>query len=296
VRRWKFWDEAASNQETAPPETAQSGSLPGRTAHAGEPVPKPSSAPPPLPTHSEAQQRLASLTRRRDGILFDVEQAELARTADNPWRERMALLGETLKVVQNDIAALDREPRVVRPPLPPTPIVISEVTPDDPARILFTVGSTEFHYESDLDWAEKGTTIARGELLRTQGDPAAIIPDEIPGDLRDELASHLENSLFIFATDLRHRADEDQPQPDSATLADLAQPCPICGHWQSWGGFCATCADRANRRRALEAEFMRISAEQAAEEEERAKWAERLPTALRRLKDVEDEIAALSQL
>jgi hypothetical protein len=296
VRRWKFWDESESNQETASPGSAQSGSLPGRTAHAGEPVPKPGAASTHRPTHSEAQQRLASLTRRRDGILFDVEQAELARSADNPWRERMALLGETLKVVQNDIAALDREPRVVRPPLSPTPIIISEVTPDDPARIVFTIGSTEFHYESDLDWAERGTTIARGELLRTQGDPAAIIPDDIPAGLQLELASHLENSLFIFATDLRHRADEGQPQPESATLADLAQPCPICGHWQSWGGFCATCAERANRRRVLEAEFMRISAEQAAEEEERAKWAERLPTALRRLKDVEGEIAALSQL
>jgi hypothetical protein len=296
VRRWKFWDESESNRETAQPEIAQSGSLPGRTAHAGDPVPKPSAASTHLPTHSEAQQRLASLNRRREGILFDVEQAELARTADNPWRERMALLGETLKGVQSDIAALDREPRVVRPPLPPTPITISEVTPDDPARIAFAVGSTEFHYESDLDWAEKGTTIARGELSRTKGDPAAIIPEEIPVELRDELASHLENSLFIFATDLRHRADEGQPLPESPTLSDLAEPCPICGHWQSWGGFCATCADRANRRRVLEAEFMRISAEQAAEEEERAKWAERLPTALRRLKDVEDEIAALSQL
>jgi hypothetical protein len=296
VRRWKFWDESESNQEAAAKETAQTGSLPGRTAHAGDPAPRPSAPRPQMPTHSEAQQRLASLKRRRDGILFDVEQAELALTPDNPWRERMALLGETLKVVQNDIASLDNEPRVNRPPLPPTPIVISEVTPDDPATIAFNVGPTAFRYESDLDWAEKGTTIARGELLRTQGDPAAIIPEEVSVDLRDELTSHLENSLFIFATDLRHRADEGQPLPESPTLSDLALPCPICGHWQSWGGFCATCADRANRRRALEAEFMRISAEQAAEEEERATWAERLPTALRRLRDVEAEIDALSQL
>ena len=296
MRRWKFWDESEPNREAAPPETVQSGSLPGRTAHAGDPVPKPSAASTHLPTHSEAQQRLASLKRRRDGIMFDVEQAELARTADNPWRERMALLGETLKGVQSDVAALDREPRVVRPPLPPTQITISDVKPDDPANIVFTVGSTGFRYESDLDWAERGTTIARGELLRTMGDPAAIIPTDIPGELRDELASHLENSLFIFATDLRHRGDEGQPLPESPTLTDLAQPCPICGHWQSWGGFCATCADRANRRRVLEAEFMRISAEQAAEEEERAKWAERLPSALRRLADVDGEIAALSQL
>jgi hypothetical protein len=296
VRRWKFWDESEPNREAAPPETVQSGSLPGRTAHAGDPVPKPSAASTHLPTHSEAQQRLASLKRRRDGIMFDVEQAELARTADNPWRERMALLGETLKGVQSDVAALDREPRVVRPSLPPTQISISDVKPDDPANIVFTVGSAGFRYESDLDWAERGTTIARGELLRTMGDPAAIIPTDIPGELRDELASHLENSLFIFATDLRHRGDEGQPLPESPTLADLAQPCPICGHWQSWGGFCATCADRANRRRVLEAEFMRISAEQAAEEEERAKWAERLPSALRRLADVDGEIAALSQL
>ena len=84
--------------------------------------------------------------------------------------------------------------------------------------------------------------------------------------------------------------------PESPTLADLALPCPICGHWQSWGGFCAACADRANRRRVLETEFIRISAEQAAEEEERAKWAERLPTALRRLADVDGEIDALSKL
>jgi hypothetical protein len=295
VRSWKFWEGSTTDDKQADTDAAQSHSLPGRTAPVGEPIPQPVDTPAPKLTRDQAKQRLAALNRRREGILFDLDQAELATMPENPWRERIALYGETIKVVQSDIAALDREPHVSRPTLPTTPIQIETVAPDDPAVVAFDVGMVAFRYESEIDWAERGTTIARGELIRMTGDPAQLVPADMPAEFREELASHLDNSLFIFATDLRRLADEGEPFPD-ATLSDLAKPCPICGHWQSWGGFCAVCAERANRRRALEAEFMRISAEQSAEEDERAKWVERLPVARRRLADVDAEIALLLKL
>lgn len=295
MRTWKFRPESHTvpDQEQSDPEIPSTHSLPGRTARVGEPVPQPEPETRQPLSEEQRRQRIAVLERRRTGILFDLDQAELAAQPENPWRERIALYGETLDVVRRDIEALDREPRVSRPLLPPAPITIQTVAPDDPAVIAFNVGTQSFVFESELDWAERGTTITHGELIRSTGDPAALVPDTIPPELQGELVAHLDRSLFIFATDLRRLADNNQPFP-TATLADLAHPCPICGHWQAWGGSCAVCAERANRRRALEAEFQRISAEQTEEENERARWAERRSVARRRLADVDAEIAALA--
>jgi hypothetical protein len=107
------------------------------------------------------------------------------------------------------------------------------------------------------------------------------------------LSRHLADSVFVFATDLRDRALAGEPLPTAPTLADLAQPCPDCGGWRDWHGRCSTCTQRAFERQQLHAEAERLRREQAKEEEERHKWAERLPFARRRLADIDAELATL---
>jgi hypothetical protein len=111
------------------------------------------------------------------------------------------------------------------------------------------------------------------------------------------LAAHLAESAIVFATNLRDRAvDGEPPLPPERprpTLADLAEPCPICGEWREWGGTCETCAARAYQTQLLNAEAVRLATEREAEEEDRHKWAERLPVARRRMADTEAEIARI---
>jgi hypothetical protein len=107
------------------------------------------------------------------------------------------------------------------------------------------------------------------------------------------LVEHLAASLFVFATDLRDRALNGQPLPTAPTLADLARPCDACGGWQDWHGTCPECQRRAWQRQHLDAEEERLRREREREEDERARLADRLPIARRRLAEVDAEIAAL---
>jgi hypothetical protein len=81
--------------------------------------------------------------------------------------------------------------------------------------------------------------------------------------------------------------------PPPATLADLARPCDECGGWHDWHGTCAECQRRAWRRQELDVEEERLRTERAREDEERARLADRFPTARRRLAEVDAEIASL---
>ena len=58
--KWRFWEKEPTRE--------QSSALPGRTATAGEPV-VPHAAPP--RSQTPAPERIATLKRRRDGILFE---------------------------------------------------------------------------------------------------------------------------------------------------------------------------------------------------------------------------------
>jgi hypothetical protein len=109
------------------------------------------------------------------------------------------------------------------------------------------------------------------------------------------LIRHLQESLDVFALDLRERSLEGTALPTGATLADLARPCPVCGDWLDWKGHCDACARRAWQRQNLKAEAARIEKEREDEESDRHKWAERLPVARKRLADIEGDIAVLEQ-
>jgi hypothetical protein len=280
--KWRFWER--------PPEPSTTPTNPPRrTAPAGEII-RPE---PPVPQSAAADpQRLATLKRRRETLVFDVEQSELAAQPENPWRERIALLNETIANVSADLAALT-PPRLNRPAFPPKPVAIDEVRWEDPASVSFTIDSETFRYTSEIDWAERGTYVSRNELALQAGKPATLVPETFPPELMSTAQDRLTEALFIFASDLRHRAESDQPLPTNVTLDSILSICPECGDWQAWGGYCPTCTALAQQRQALTDEMSRLGDEARQEEEERAKLADRLGVARRRLAETESEIARI---
>jgi hypothetical protein len=206
----------------------------------------------------------------------------------------MELLDRSLATVEDDLRALAAIPPLPAIALPETPITEIDVRLEEPVSVAFTIGPERFRWEEEIDWDQRGGPVVRGQFQQRAGDAAALVPDDFPPDRREALARHLADSVAVFAVDLRNRALEGGPFPAQATLADLARPCPECGGWRDWRGHCDTCAARAYQRQTLQAEAARLAQEREAEEEDRHKWAERLPVARRRLTDVDAEIAALA--
>jgi hypothetical protein len=239
------------------------------------------------------QQRLDALRRRRDMAAYDLERAVAAREPENPWRERMALLERSLATIEEDLHALDALPILPGVPLPETPITDIAVDLEEPVSVSFAIGPERFLWEEEIDWDQRGGLVVKGQLQQRTGNAAALIPASVPADRREGLHRHLEQSVNVFAVDLRDRALEGEPLPETPTLADLARPCETCGGWRDWRGHCDACAARAYRRQTLDQEAARIAQEQDAEEADRYKWSERLPVARKRLADTEAEIAAL---
>jgi hypothetical protein len=262
-----------------------------------EPAPE---ATPPAPTGRRRraadpamQARLDQLVRRRDMAAYDLERAEGARQPDNPWRERIELLDRSLATIEDDLRALDATPPLPTYPLPETPIAGISVQGEDPTSVAFSIGGERFRWEEEPDWDQRGGPVVRGQLRQTEGEATALVPADVPADRREALAAHLGESITVFALDLRDRALEGEPLPAAPTLADLARPCPECGGWRDWRGNCDACAARAFRRQTLLGEAERLAKEREEEEEDRARWAERLPVARKRLADAEAEIAKL---
>jgi len=241
----------------------------------------------------EAAAAIAKLRSRREQLAFDLERAESAHDPDNPWADRIALLDDTLATIEHDLADLAALQPLPLLALPPTPITHIAAQRDDPIAVTFRIAPEGFRYEEETDWDQRGGPVVRGELVRRAGDASRLAPGSIPDDRREDLARHLIASTDAFAVDLRNRALEASSLPAAPTLADLAEPCPVCGNWREWGGTCATCAQRAFLRQQLNSEAIRIAKERDAEEEDRHKWAERLPVARRRMLDLDQQIAAL---
>lgn len=245
---------------------------------------------------AELRRRLTRLENQREQTQFDIAQGELALETDNPWKQRVALLTETLETVEADrkrVEQIDPEPYWQVPPVPITdPSVQIE---NDVATVRYSVGDERFVYEEPLDWAERGHQIARMELQLVEGQPEAVMPDNVPADMEAALLAHLDHSLFVFATVLRDTHLEEEPLPTNATLADLAPPCPVCGGWMDYRGRCQACARRKMRLQELFQERGRLLNERAAEIEEQHRIAERLPLARKRLRDIEFQIGELVQ-
>lgn len=238
---------------------------------------------------------IAQLRHRRQDVLYEIEQGELAAGDENPWTERTELLTEALATVEDDIKALDNAPSQPYASLPETPITDIVVETGEPPNVSFTIAGQAFRYSEDLDWAERGHQVIRTELVRRAGDPAALVPAETPDELKPALAAHLTESLFAFASDLRDRALDGETLPTQPTLADLGRPCPDCGGWMEWGGVCQACARRKAERFRLMSERNDLLGKRAREADERSRLIERLPVARRRLADIDTEIAAVER-
>jgi hypothetical protein len=284
----RFWQRDDDDQSLPPASDAAERPLPPHLAAARE------RAQPETPPDRIAR-RAAELHRRRQAALFDIAQGELASSEDNPWQERIALLSEALATVNDDLARLDNTPPEPYAPLPETPITHISVGDDEPPSVRFSIGDRRFVYAEEIDWAERGHQVTRGELRRQEGDPTSLVPRETPPDVREALDTHLTESLFVFASDLRDRVLDGEPLPSDPTLADLGRPCDACGGWLDWRGRCQACARRNAERLSLKRELDRLMDERASEAEERHRFAERLPVARRRLADVEIELNALER-
>lgn len=283
MRHWKFWEKppVPPRPEPAPAETYRI--PPRKDAIAISPRLDP-----------EQASRLRRLRQRRATVLYDVERAEEATRSDNSWDERVRLIDETIKSVEADLGAIDLDRSPAGEELPATPIVNIRVSLEPPPSVSFSIGGEVFRYEEDLDWAERGFQIARSDLVRRSGDPAALIPDGVPGERKPRLVGHLTDSLFVFATGLRDVSVENQLLPASPTLSDLAKPSPEHGDWLDWAGDSPEKKRRDLKRAEMRTELERFRSEQAKETDERARWEDRLPIARRRLAEIDAEIANLN--
>lgn len=276
---WKFWERKREDAEKPRRRTAPAGEIPRADLDAPAVVYDP--------------KRLNTLRRRRDALLFDVEQSEMAARPDNPWLARIDLLNQTIASVQADLEAVEPLPVPPRVPFDATPVRIDTVRWEDPAIVAILIGNERIEFISELDWAERGAYISRNELIFESGDLDRLLPGELPIEQVVETRERLEHALFIFASDLRNRAEQDEPMPRNVTLDLIIQICPVCGDWRAWGGYCPTCTEVEQRQARFRQEIERIHADIAAEREERDKLADRLPVALRRLAETDQEIARI---
>jgi hypothetical protein len=280
---WKFWDKPP--EPTVPAPVAVD-------AHRRFSA-KPRTDLVPSVSDPALEDKLNRLRRQRESVLFDVEQAELANADENPWLERVDLLDEALANVRSD---RDRWRAESRPPgraFPATPIESIAWSAEPVPAVAFTIGNQDFRYEEEIDWAERGFQLARSELMLTHGDPAALIPSDVPDNERPALLGHLTSSLFVFATNIRDRELEGAPLPATPTLSDLANPDTVNGGWLDWSGHSSEGARKEAEGRRLDDEERRLLAERARELDELARWQDRLPIARRRLTDVDAAIDAL---
>src|SRR5262245_5216137 len=90
MARWRFWERENTTQ-TALPVYSQATPEIAPKARGFQPPP-PRDQPSLNSLIADTSDKLTRLYRRRDAVMFDVEQAESAAQPDNPWFERIALL------------------------------------------------------------------------------------------------------------------------------------------------------------------------------------------------------------
>lgn len=283
MARWRFWEKEERAEPGPPPAAPPQFKIRPRT----DLNPSAAASDPALAAAHDL------LVKRRAGILLDVEQTEAATRPDNPWLDRVREIDDALAAVAREQAAVSAEPRSVGAPLPAAPIVDIRVATTAPPSVRFQIGPETFVFEEDLDWSERGFQLARSDLLLRFGSVGNLPDQSLPPSEREAAASHLANSLFVFATDMLDRALSDRALPERPTLADLAVPSPEHGGWLDWHGASPEHHRRERLRQDLEMEAERLRTERARELEERARWADRLPIARRRLADVDAELAKL---
>lgn len=280
MRNWKFWKRDPTPQ---PPRSAEDHDEPNIAPRARGFVP-----PPPRSDRlATGDERRIRLIERYNEVARQLEEAESATEPDNVWTQRITLIDQALVANSQETRQLDAFERRPGIPLPEKRITGIKVKTEEPPTVSFRIGSEPFVFAEEIDWAERGTTVVRGDLVKQLGSATRLLPENLPLDRASELLEHLDDSLFVFATDLRDRAIAGEPLPASPTLADLARPCETCGGWQDWRGNCAACQKREIAKRELLKEREHLLGERSHQMDERAKRVEQIPVLRRRLADVE---------
>ena len=282
---WKFWEKAVAELET-PAVRAPAGrfNVRPRTDLIGGA----------LPADQAAASNVSALRKRRDAVLFDVEQATLAGEPTNPWLDRVATIDEAARAVESDLRRLARPGAPAQGmALPAIPVTVVNVVVEPSPRVVVKVGDRDLVYVEDLDWAERGHQIAWTELHLEEGDISALVPAAIEEGSRAELLEVLGDSLFRLATDARDWATAERPVQPPRPLTELAVPDAEFGGWIDVTGSSPRRRAHAVRTSGLTAELERLRTERDRELEEMARWRERLPIAQRRLRDVDEQIAAV---
>lgn len=265
--------------------------------------PKPRILPPHLQRHLQerahnidddqtaVESRRAALERRRMAIQFDIDQGELALEPENPWTHRITLLTEALANVESELQAMRMVAAGPFHPLPPTPVTDVQVSAIEPYTVSFRIGDEQFRWSEKLDWIERGGILAQPEFVPESGNAANLVPGDTPPHLIELLTDHLRDSVTTYAIALRDARLAGDELPTGITLAELAPPCPVCGGWMDYALTCNSCAVRKVNEQALFQERQHLMKERSAEAEERHRLGERLPLALRRMADLERELA-----
>lgn len=242
---------------------------------------------------ANSESRLAALERRRFAIQFDIDQGELALSPENPWTHRIELLSEALANVESELAAIRQVQQQPFFLLPETPVSDIAVSDSEPYQVSFRIGEEAFQWGERLDWIERGGILAQPEFVQESGNVANLVPQNTPPELVETLTDHLRESVTAFAVVLRDARLGEDAFPADVTLAELAPKCPVCGGWMDFNRTCNTCAVRKVNEQNLFQERQHLMKERSSEAEERHRLGERLPLALKRMEDLERQIAEL---
>ncbi len=287
---WDFWKSSDETKPGTPAESDQT-DRPRTASYSSPPPLRPPIASVLSPERRE--RRIGDLIRRRDGLRFDIEQGELARSADNPWQERIVLLQESMATVAADraqLAAIDPEPTWHVPPLAVTDPAVAVA---EPTRVSFRIGDLLFEFVEATDWDNRGGMVVRGDLRRTAGDAAAISAGVAEPTPPLDWQPILDSALMTFALALRDAALEATETPAVSTLRDIIREDVAVGGWINLHGTNNVRVQRAFQRQELRAEEERLRLELTREDEQRRTLIDRLPVARKRLATVMDDLETL---
>jgi hypothetical protein len=217
---------------------------------------------------------------RQEMIQQEIDQAELAGIADNPWAMRARQIDDAIFAIDAELRKPVERVDVPLPPLPATPVDIEVVQAEAPSHVRISIQGERLDYAEEIDWAERGTNVVHGDLQLVGGSLAKVAS---PLGLDVDAAEKLALSLFELATSARDSVLETGRPLGQVLVRDLLTPCPECGDLRLWNGVCLRCEVLNAARLQLENERKRLFDERDSILRDREAHIERLPSLRKRL-------------
>ncbi len=271
--RWKLWKRSQSSSS----DNGSEGQATTETSVRGFRLPPPrESRLSGLPADPATTNRL----ERHEALRRELELAESAATDQSHWTARVNEIDEAIESLEVEMKTPDARIDRSIPVLPDTPIGLEAIKPDAPSRVQLSVNDQSLQFAEEIDWAERGTNIVRGELILDDHDRQRLA-ETLPVDDRDR--GLIETSLIELATAIRNAALEGARPLALPQLNQLLAPCPDCGDLRLWNGVCLTCAQRNHARQQLLEQRQRLFAERDIVIREREAIVEQLPILRKRV-------------